>query len=299
MEVILAHGTGNTFVVVPDLDDRLTLTDEVVRALAHAATGFGTDGVIRIGAGQDGASGFMDYRNRDGSTVEMCGNGVRVTAKYLVDAGIATPDKDGRVLVHTRAGVKPVVVTERHVDGTVREVAVGMGHASFDATSLPYLPVDATAQVDHLPLSTSSPATTLAIRTVSFGNPHAVTTVDDVAVAPVGSLGPVVETHDRFPNRVNVGFAQVIDRQRIKLRVWERGVGETAACGSGACAAVAVHQRAGILDDEVTVAVPGGELVITRDNDDGYTLRGNAVFVASAKLDANWLRGIGWEGAGA
>lgn len=290
MDVILAHGTGNTFVVLPDLDDRLVLTDVFVRALTHPTTGFGTDGVIRIGPGQNGAVGFMDYHNADGSVVEMCGNGVRVTAKYLVDAGVATPDAMGVVAVATRAGIKAVTVTGYNVDGTVREVAVAMGEPIFDPARVPYLPVDAAAQIDLLPLPESETfGATLPIRTVSFGNPHAVTTVSDVACAPVTILGPIVELHERFPNRVNVGFAQVVGRDTLRLRVWERGVGETAACGSGACAAVAVHQRDGLLDAVVSVEVAGGVLVIERSSGGEYSLTGEAVFLASGTLDQTWL----------
>jgi len=290
MDVILAHGTGNTFVVLPDLDDRINLTEELVRALTDPSTGFGTDGVIRIAPGQDGAAGFMDYRNADGSIVEMCGNGIRVTAKYLVDSKVATPTSDGVVHVGTRAGIKAVTVTATHADGTVRAVAVQMGQATFDAAALPYLPVDPDAVVDQLPLDTAqTDDDMLPIRTVSFGNPHAVTTVSDVSVAPVATVGPLVERHERFPNRVNVGFAEIVNRAQIRLRVWERGVGETAACGSGACAAVAVHQRDGLLDDRVQVDVPGGVLTIERDANGDYILQGEAVFLAAGHIDANWL----------
>ncbi|MEX2533779.1 MAG: diaminopimelate epimerase [Nitriliruptoraceae bacterium] len=290
MDLILAHGTGNTFVVLPDLDDQIKLTDGFVRALTNPSTGFGTDGVIRIGPGHDGAAGFMDYRNADGSVVEMCGNGVRVTAKYLVDSGVGVLQTDGVIAIATRAGVKEVTVTGYNADGSVREVAVAMGEAVFDPTSLPYLPVDPAASIDQLPLTSAEPfGQALPIRTVSFGNPHAVTTVDDVTLAPVTTLGPIVETHERFPNRVNVGFAQVIGRDTLRLRVWERGVGETAACGSGACAAVAVHQRDGLLDAIVQVEVPGGILSVERAPDGGYILTGNAVFLVSGTLDATWL----------
>jgi len=296
MDVILAHGTGNTFVVLPDLDDRIVLTDAFVRALTHPSTGFGTDGVIRIGRGHDGAAGFMDYRNADGSTVEMCGNGVRVTAKYLVDSGAGTLDAHSVIAVATRAGIKAVTVTGYNADGSVREVAVAMGEAVFDSARLPYLPVDPAARIDHLPLaSLQAFGQTLPIRTVSFGNPHAVTTVHDVALAPVTTLGPIVEEHERFPNRVNVGFAQVLGRDRLRLRVWERGVGETAACGSGACAAVAVYQRDGLLDAIVQVEVPGGTLSVEREPDGGYVLTGNAVFLASGSLDDTWLSDSGLE----
>jgi len=297
MEVILAHGTGNTFVVLPDLDDRITLTDSLVRALTHPASGFGTDGVIRIGRGQNGTAGFMDYRNADGTTVEMCGNGVRVTAKYLIDSKAATLSADGVLNIQTRAGVKPVTVTEYNENGTMRAASVAMGQAAFAPETLPYRPVDPAQLVDQLPLPVGAGlGDVLPIRTVSFGNPHAVTTVADVAIAPVTTVGPVVEHHERFPNRVNVGFAQIVSRDTLRLRVWERGVGETAACGSGACAAVAVHQRAGLLDDLVTVEVPGGVLTIQRAVDGEYTLTGEAVFLASGALDATWLEHVTRDG---
>ena len=310
MQFTLAHGTANDFVVLPDPADTFELTAELTRALADRRRGLGADGVIRIGSGRSlarsadatDASGrgqvpaaqvAMDHRNADGSHAEMCGNGIRVVAKHAIDHGLATPDPHGVVHVATRAGTKAVRVMAQHPDGTVERVAVDMGRPVLEPHAVPAEVDDAEALLHRLELP-SAPAghDQLDVALVSMGNPHAVVVVDDVVAAPVTRVGPVVETHRRFPSKANVGFAQVVDRTAIRLRVWERGVGETAACGTGACAAVVALQRLGLVDAQVAVQLPGGSLTIEHEADGPVTMTGPAVEVAHGRLDAAWLNAV-------
>jgi diaminopimelate epimerase len=287
MDVIKAHGTGNDFVVLPDVDDRLEVSVDLVRALADRRFGVGGDGVIRLGAppaDQPDADVFMDYRNADGTAAEMCGNGVRVTAKLAVDHGLVAPHDGEVVRVATRAGTKPVVV-HRDGDGTVAEVTVDMGPPRTAPADVPF----ETADPDALVHDVDADGAHLLVSVVSMGNPHAVTVVDDVAAAPVGSVGPLVERHPRFPEKVNVGFAEVVDRGTIRLRVWERGIGETAACGTGACAAVVALQRQDLVDTSVAVHLPGGVLQVTHEPGGTVTMRGAATEVAAVHLADRWL----------
>ena len=290
MEFTKAHGTGNDFVVLADPDDRLDVPAALVRALCDRHHGLGADGVIRIGAGDGDAEVFMDYRNADGSVVEMCGNGVRVAAKHAVDHGLVAAGDDV-VRVGTRAGVKPVRV-HRGDDGRVDRVTVDMGPPVLDAARVPF-------ETDR-----DGPEHTVAIDgrevrlgVASMGNPHAVIEVDDVDDAPVTTLGPRLETHHRFPAKVNAGFAQVLGADEIRLRVWERGVGETQACGTGACAAVAVLQRAGRVGERVDVRLPGGTLVVEHTDGGTVWMTGPAVEVAHGVLDRAWLAAVPVEGA--
>ena len=280
MDAIKAHGTGNDFVVLLDLDDRLPLPDRLVRALCDRRTGVGGDGVIRIGAPRSGGDVFMDYRNADGGAVEMCGNGVRVVAKAVVDRGLVTGDV---VAVDTRDGVKQVEVV-RAADGRVATATVDMGPPHWAAAEVP-VDVD-DPQEFHLDVA---PERTWA--SVSMGNPHALTRVDDVATAPVTTLGPRVEAHPAFPQHTNVEFAHVLGPDEVDLRVWERGVGETQACGTGACATLVVLRAAGLVGDHATIHVPGGDLQVRYAPDDhpGVLLTGPAEEVATLTLDPAWL----------
>jgi diaminopimelate epimerase len=285
MEFTKAHGTANDFVVIADLDDRIELSDVLVRAFADRHRGIGGDGVIRIGSGGDDADVFMDYRNADGSIGEMCGNGVRVVAKHAVDHQVVSPTGDGTVRVGTRAGVKPVRITARHADGTVASVTVDMGPPRLAPAEVPFVTGDPDA-VRH-PVALGEELVHLMV--VSMGNPHGVLVVADVDEAPVTTLGPRLERHDRFPQGANIGFVQPLDATTIRLRVWERGVGETAACGTGACAAVVALQRLALVDDEVAVRLPGGTLTVHHPAGGTVLMTGPAVEVARGVVDAAWL----------
>jgi diaminopimelate epimerase len=305
MDVIKAHGTGNDFVVLPDVDDRLQVSAGFARAVTDRRTGIGGDGVIRLGgppADQPDADVFMDHRNADGTTAEMCGNGVRVTAKLAVDLGLVTPSAEGVVRVATRAGTKPVVV-HRDEDGRVAEVTVDMGPPILAPADVPFETDEPDRLVHDLVVDAGvaragdgdgeGDGEVVPVSVVSMGNPHAVTIVDDVAAAPVTTLGPVIELHPRFPRKVNAGFVEVVDRATVRLRVWERGVGETAACGTGACAAVVALQRLGRVDDTVDVHLPGGVLTVTHRDGDTVRMRGPATEVATLHLADDWLAATG------
>jgi diaminopimelate epimerase len=267
VEFVKAHGTGNDFVVVEDLTDRYRLTPELVRAVCDRHFGLGADGLIRIAPGTE-APFFMDYRNADGSLAEMCGNGIRVVGKYLGDRGHVS----GAFDLETRAGVKHL---ELHVDdrGDIDQVTVDMG--------APKLEAERTLEVDGQPVTATC---------LSMGNPHAVVFVDDVDAAPVAALGPRLETHPAFlPAKTNVEFAQVVDRATVRQRTWERGVGETLACGTGACAVAVAAQVRGLADRPVVIELRGGRLEL--DWTPGGTVRmtGPAREVAHGTLTPDLL----------
>jgi diaminopimelate epimerase len=287
MEYTLAHGTANDFVVLADLADQQPLSADLARALCDRRRGLGADGVLRIGPGDGAAQVFMDHRNADGSTAEMCGNGVRVVAKYVVDRGLIGPDDEGVLRIGTRGGVKPVTV-DRGTDGLVRDVAVDMGPPILEPSEVPFEADDPDALVHEIAVGDDR----VAISVVSMGNPHGVLIVDDVDIAPVDDLGPQLETHPRFPAKANIGFVEVVDRGEVRLRVWERGVGETAACGTGACAAVVALQRLDLLAEDVVVRLPGGTLRIHHAPGGSVTMTGPAVEVASGHLDPAWLAAV-------
>lgn len=288
MDFTLAHGTANDFVVLTDLDDELDLSASLVRALADRRRGLGADGVIRIGSGDGAADVFMDYRNADGGVVEMCGNGVRVVAKHVIDHGLVDVPADGVVRVGTRAGVKPVRLVSRHADGRVANVAVDMGPPILEADAVPFDTDDPAALRHHLDVD----GEVVALSVVSMGNPHAVLIVDDVDAAAVHRLGPRLEHDRRFPDGVNVGFAEVRADDHLRLRVWERGVGETAACGTGACAAAVALQRLGLAGTSVAVDLPGGRLQVEHAAGGTVIMTGPAVEVAHGTLDDAWLAAV-------
>lgn len=240
------HGLGNDFVVARGIEPP---TPERIRALAERRTGIGFDQLLWL---QEPRSSEMDvfYRvfNADGGEVEQCGNGARCIARFLADEPINSGRRSWRLGFET--GIAPA---ELQPDGNV---AVQIAVPDFSPAALPMLAPD--GQQDHY--SEMIAGVRVEFSAVSVGNPHAVITVADVTTAPVAKWGPPLERHERFPSRANIGFMQVVDPEHIKLRVYERGVGETRACGTGACAAVIVGRQSGELASEVTVEMPGGEL---------------------------------------
>jgi len=246
------HGLGNDFVVIDAINQNLALSDEQVRLLADRRFGVGCDQVLLVEAPQTKEVDFT-YRifNADGSEVEQCGNGSRCFAVFVREKGLT--DKS-TIRVETASGVIELQV---QADG---QVSVDMGQPRFEAASLPFEPVLQADQAGRYPLDLGENQVEVGV--VSMGNPHAVVQVDNVDTAPLEEFGPLIESHAAFPNRVNAGFMQVVDRQHIRLRVYERGAGETLACGTGACAAVVVGRQQGLLDDMVSVSLPGGQLQI-------------------------------------
>lgn len=248
------HGLGNDFVVIDLVTQRFRLQPEHVRHIADRHFGIGCDQVLVVEAPQTPEADFR-YRifNADGGEVEQCGNGARCFAMFVKDKKLSGKN---HLVVETAQGLIELRI-ER--DSRVR---VDMGPARFEPAQIPFV---ADARADSYSLDVEG--TSYDIGAVSMGNPHAIVRVDDVDTAPVATLGPLIERHARFPNRVNAGFMQVINSKTIRLRVFERGVGETLACGTGACAAVAYGRSRGWLDKRVTVKLPGGELQIDWDNE--------------------------------
>jgi diaminopimelate epimerase len=276
LRYVKGHGTANDFVVLPDPEDALDLTPRLVQALCDRRRGLGADGVLRLvradlvpgsANGDREARWFMDYRNADGSIAEMCGNGIRVFARYLITAGFATP---GRQRIATRDGVKEVDVD---VEG---DVVVDMGAARVLDVA------DCVVDVDGV----ISPATP-----VTVGNPHVVVRVEDTAAVGPLREPPAIRPEAAFPDGANVEFVAVPEPQRLVVRVHERGVGETFSCGTGACAAVAAVRAADGPGAPSVYAVdlPGGRLTVTACNDGRMLLAGPAVLVAQGVVREEWL----------
>ncbi|HEY6641733.1 diaminopimelate epimerase [Povalibacter sp.] len=241
------HGLGNDFIVFEASCDDDVPGSERMRQLADRRTGIGFDqALVLLPPRQDGTDVYYRIFNADGSEVEQCGNGARCVGKLV--AG-----KLARQSLHMDSLGGRVDVQLRN-DGLV---SVDMGIPDFNPAALPF---DASREADVYPLRVGE--TELQITAVSMGNPHAVIRVPSVSNAPVDTIGPAVENHSRFAKRTNVGFMEVVNRHHIRLRVFERGVGETQACGTGACAAVAAGRKLGLLDEEVAVDAPGGRMTV-------------------------------------
>ena len=254
------QGAGNDFVVLDETKQRFGLSAAHYRLLGDRHFGVGADQILTVRPSP--ATGIdFEYviHNADGAEVEQCGNGARCFARFVRDQGLTTQD---RLRVQTRAGVIEPQLTP---DG---RVTVNMGAPVFALTEIPFDAAELQPETSNLwqkwplVLVDRAPVATVFVAVVSMGNPHAVLLVDDVDTAPVLHWGPLIEQHPRFPRRVNAGFMQVLDRRHIRLRVFERGAGETLACGSGACAAVVAGIRLGLLDDTVAVQTHGGTLTI-------------------------------------
>jgi len=273
------HGLGNDFIVIEDLDDSIDLAPEAVEYFCDRNFGVGADGLILVRpAAVAGADYFMLYYNADGTTAEMCGNGIRCFAKYLVDSGLIDEAAE-TVRVQTLGGVRPITIT-RAPDGTMDAATVDMGQPVLSPPLIPAV-FDGETAVGRV-LETDAGA--FAITAVSMGNPHAVVWVDDADSAPVTTAGPLIETHPAFPAKVNVEFAQVVSDTHIRLRVWERGVGETLACGTGACATLVAAVLEGKTSREATIELPGGELDIRWDTDGPVYMTGSAASVYTGTL---------------
>jgi len=242
------HGLGNDFVVIDAISQSINLTPEQIIAISDRHVGVGCDQLLLVEKPTIPQAEFR-YRifNNDGGEVEQCGNGARCFAVFVRQQGLTTNDT---IAVETSGGLIELNII-------ADQVAVNMGTPDFHPHSLPFL-VDNQAETYNLMVNGAE----YAIGAVSMGNPHAVMQVDDLDKADVDTLGREIEGHPQFPKRVNAGFMQVLSRDEIRLRVFERGVGETQACGTGACAAVAVGRMLGLLNEQVTVHLLGGDLSI-------------------------------------
>ncbi|MCM1466711.1 MAG: diaminopimelate epimerase, partial [Alistipes sp.] len=269
------EGCGNDYVYVDCTKEMLNDPGEMAKKVSDRHFGIGSDGLILIKS-SDRADFFMEMYNADGSRAAMCGNGIRCVGKYVYDKGLT--DKTS-ISVDTLAGVKYLELNVK--DGKVATVKVNMGKPILEADRIPVI-------ADHAPVVNER--ITVAGRDyrmtcVSMGNPHAVVFVDSTDDFPVETIGPLFERHERFPERVNTEFAQVIDRTHMKMRVWERGSGETWACGTGTCATVVAAVLNGLCDIEVEVKLLGGTLRITwdRENDLVY-MEGPAATVFEGEI---------------
>lgn len=244
------HGLGNDFMVVDAVRQSFAPDAETIRRLADRRFGIGFDQLLVVEP-EDSAEADFRYRifNADGGEVEQCGNGARCFVRFVREQGLT--DK-AEIRVRTQAGI---ITLKSEADGLV---TVNMGAPVFEPARIPFVS-DSAARMQLLALPDGSE---IAITALSMGNPHAVQVVPDVARAPVEQQGPLIERHPRFPARVNAGFMQVIDRHHIALRVFERGAGETLACGTGACAAAVTGIVRGLLDTPVTIDTRGGRLEI-------------------------------------
>ncbi|MES9817773.1 MAG: diaminopimelate epimerase [Candidatus Thiodiazotropha sp.] len=243
------HGLGNDFVVIDAISQSIDLSPQALQKLADRHFGIGCDQILLIEPPESADTDFY-YRiyNADGSEVETCGNGARCFARFVKEKGLSTKSS---IPVETLAGK----ISLRHLAGG--HVEVDMGAPIFEPALIPFT---APQQANTYLLDVDDQQVSLSA--VSMGNPHAVLIVPSVDQADVAKLGPLIENHPRFPQRTNVGFMQIVRTTEIRLRVFERGTGETLACGSGACAAVAAGRRLGLLDEEVLVHLPGGDLVV-------------------------------------
>ncbi len=268
------HGAGNDFVVIDAISQPFGFTPEQLRQIADRRFGIGADQILVV---ERPSRTDVDFRyrifNADGGEVEQCGNGARAFVKFVVDKGLT---EKRQIRVETMSGV---IAPRLEDDG---RITVDMGAPVFDLARVPFdssgLQGRQVGDATLWPLQLNSETSDVVV--LSMGNPHAVQRVDDVESAPVLRDGPLIENHPRFPRRVNAGFMQVIDRQHIRLRVFERGAGETLACGTGACAAVVAGILLGQLDSPVAVSTRGGELSIAwAGGDSPVLLTGPAVSV--------------------
>jgi diaminopimelate epimerase len=254
------HGAGNDFVVLDGLRDELPAIEPIARHLCDRNFGIGCDQLLVVR--ESPAAEFrMEIFNADGSQVEMCANGIRAFYQYVRDRGYTESDEIG---VETLSGV----VRPRWA-GAGR-VTVDMGLPVLVPAKIPTTLGNGEGPVLDAPLEVDGE--TLRVSSVSMGNPHAVIFVDDPDAYPVERIGPAVESHPAFPNRVNVEFVTAVSRDRIRQRTWERGTGETLACGSGACAVAVVSMLRGVVDRDIAIELRGGELRIVWENDDAHVL---------------------------
>ncbi|HOI51766.1 diaminopimelate epimerase [Azonexus caeni] len=267
------HGLGNDFVVLDGVRQQFSLTPEQLRYLGDRHFGVGCDQILVVEKPtQDGVDFRYRIFNADGGEVEQCGNGARCFVRFVHEQGLT--DKR-EILVETMKGV---IAPRLEGDGNV---TVDMGVPRFLPHEIPFLHDD-----DVVVYNLDVADETLEVSVVSMGNPHAVQVVDSVDSAPVGEHGPLIESHARFPQRVNAGFMQVVDKHAIRLRVYERGAGETLACGTGACAAAVAGIRRGLLESPVRVSTRGGDLTIAWGGDGRPVLMtGPAQTVFSGEID--------------
>lgn len=257
MKFTKMQGLGNDYVYVNCFKETIENPPEMAKKVSNRNFGIGSDGLIMINP-SDVADFEMEMYNADGSRSEMCGNGIRCVGKYVYDYGLT---EKGHISVETLAGIKYLDLTVE--DGKVKLVKVDMGSPELVPENIPIV-ADGNRVIDE-PINVNG--TEYRMTGVSMGNPHAVVYVEDVKGLDIETIGPAFENHERFPNRVNTEFVKVLDRNTVEMRVWERGSGETMACGTGACAVAVACILNGFTEDKVTVKLLGGDLQIEWDKE--------------------------------
>lgn len=257
MKFTKMQGLGNDYVYVNCFKETIENPPEMAKKVSNRNFGIGSDGLIMINP-SDVADFEMEMYNADGSRSEMCGNGIRCVGKYVYDYGLTEKE---HISVETLAGIKYLDLTVE--DGKVKLVKVDMGSPELVPENIPIV-ADGNRVIDE-PINVNG--TEYRMTGVSMGNPHAVVYVEDVKGLDIETIGPALENHERFPNRVNTEFVKVLDRNTVEMRVWERGSGETMACGTGACAVAVACILNGFTEDKVTVKLLGGDLQIEWDKE--------------------------------
>ena len=281
MKFTKMHGLGNDYVYVNCFEEKIDNPPAVARFVSDRHFGIGSDGLIMINPSKT-ADFEMEMYNADGSRGEMCGNGIRCVAKYVYDYGLT--DKT-QISVETLGGIKYLDLTVE--DGKVSQVKVDMGKPELEADMIPI--ISEREQVIDEPIEVDGKE--YHMTGVSMGNPHAVIYVDDVKGLDLEKIGPKFENHERFPKRINTEFVHCIDRQTVEMRVWERGSGETLACGTGACAVAVSSILNNLTDTQVTVKLLGGDLQIEWDREkDRVFMTGPATVVFDGVIDITEIK---------
>ena len=276
MKFTKMQGCGNDYVYVDSTKELISNIPETARKVSNRNYGIGSDGLILI-RNSDKADFMMDMYNQDGSRGMMCGNGIRCLGKYVYDHGLT--DKTN-LKIETLSGIKELELFVE--DGKVSTVKVNMGAPILETSLIPAI-FDKDKIINE-PIVVGGDV--YNVTCISMGNPHAVIFVDETETFPVAQIGPLFENHEMFPERVNTEFVQILSPKHIKMRVWERGSGETLACGTGACASVVASVLNGHTEKEVTVSLLGGDLLINYDQDnDTVYMTGPAVEVFNGEIN--------------
>lgn len=269
------HGAGNDYIYINAIDSCPANLPELSNEMSDRHKGVGSDGVVLI-MPSDKADFRMRMFNADGSEGEMCGNASRCVAKYVYDKGLTSKRK---ITLETFAGIKVLEIT-KVVDEKVREVKVDMGEPSFVPENIP---TNSNCEVIDMPISTS--LGTLNLTAVGTGNPHGVVIMDSVSDLDIDSIGPEIQNNELFPRKANIEFVRIINRNEIEMRVYERGSGETMACGTGACASVVATSRLGLTDRRATVHLKGGDLQIHWAENNHVYMTGEAATVFEGEYE--------------
>ena len=269
------HGAGNDYIYINAIDSCPANLPELSNEMSDRHKGVGSDGVVLI-MPSDKADFWMRMFNADGSEGEMCGNASRCVAKYVYDKGLTSKRK---ITLENLAGIKVLEIT-KVVDEKVREVKVDMGEPSFAPENIP---TKSNCEVIDIPISTS--LGTLNLTAVGTGNPHGVVIMDSVSDLDIDSIGPEIQNNELFPRKANIEFVRIINRNEIEMRVYERGSGETMACGTGACASVVATSRLGLTDRRATVHLKGGDLQIHWAENNHVYMTGEAATVFEGEYE--------------